>query len=422
VVEGTTVTDLSLLTEGWEEFAPDAHGALDPQLFAVAPGTLELDQTSKPSYALSSVTQLSGHPTLSQNGRAVAMDPNQTVYFCDLTGASDFEDSDSCVSAGFVSRFGTARRETLTDRRARLPNVLRNYDEVLLHKGVFEDVDSSVDFYQVSFEGELPGSLSKHGIHGGLSDDGWQLNDPTQDFCELGIEAGDMVIIERFRLNSGDLATCAPWVSPSLVGPPAQRLEPLRYRVKSSHAHTLELEQDDRETYHQLGRTSGQEPPRPAAALAPPPPECVLPGFTYQVRVADDQWLVTSGSQGYRHWWTNVNGACTADKRRPSPTRAQLTKTYDDGRLQFRIDVPDNEEMCDGQPCNPYLIGAVLSFGFVRGGSEKRGQSTARFPSAMRWLGFDDRLYVLDATLGSVISVEGLDPARTDFYESGRLE
>ena len=134
-----------------------------------------------------------------------------------------------------------------------------------------------------------------------------------------------MVLIERFRLNGGDLIECAPWVSPSLLGPPAQRLEPLRYKVAKVHAHALELLVDDRTTYHQFGRTTSQGPPHPAPALAAPPLACVFPGFTYEIRVADDQWLVSSSSRGYQHWWSSIDGSCQADERLGKETNSRNT-------------------------------------------------------------------------------------------------
>ena len=413
----------SLADEAWESYAPNSMGALDPPVFSYSPGQISFSETGSYHYALSSMPQLSGYPSLTENGRSVVMEPNSTVFLCDLSRTVPEDVTDfACSPAGFVSNFGVLQRENLIDRRERLPSVMRTYDEVILASNYFEKLDQDVDFYSVAYEGLLPNSRSKHGIHGGIEADSWTLNDPTKDFCELGVESGDIVLVERFRLNGGTLSECGPWVSPSLIGPPAQRLEPLRYKVKSVAAHSLHLEQDDRTTYHQLGRTAAQGAPRPAPALGAPPLECVLPGFTYQIRVRDDEWLVTSGSKGYQHWWTEENGSCRKDIRRPSPSRANLDTTFDDGRVQFRLSTPISTALCDGSPCKPYLIKSIVSFGVVGGGGSKLGQSTAIFPSSMKWLPFDDRLYVLDATIGTVITVEGLDIERRNFFESGRLQ
>ena len=97
-------------SEDWVDFTPDAHGAFDPQLFVKTPGILNFQQTSAAQYALSSVHQLSGHPALSQNGRALVMDPQETVYFCDLSLPDDSPAQESCVPAGFISSFGGERR------------------------------------------------------------------------------------------------------------------------------------------------------------------------------------------------------------------------------------------------------------------------------------------------------------------------
>lgn len=420
-------SNLELDAEGWTTFEPVNLGNQDPQLFEFMPGAPRLVQSGDYTNALGSQIQLTGHPTLTQSGRSVTMDPTDTVFFCNLfdqptTAEGDQTNISSCEPAGFVSSFGSLRRESVTDRRDRLPSVLRGYDEVVVAPTYFEDLEQSLDFYRIEYEGTLPSSTSKHGLHGGLTDNGWTLNDPTQDFCTIGVQAGDMVLIERFRLNGGDLIECAPWVSPSLLGPPAQRLEPLRYKVAKVHAHALELLVDDRTTYHQFGRTTSQGPPHPAPALAAPPLACVFPGFTYEIRVADDQWLVSSSSRGYQHWWSSIDGSCQSDDRLTAPTRTTIDDIYSDGYVRFQISVPKFDELCDGMPCKPYLLDSTLTFSIIDGGTEKEGISSAVFASSMEWLPFDDRLYVLDATIGTVISVEGLDLERTLFFESGRLQ
>ena len=111
-----------------------------------------------------------------------------------------------------------------------------------------------------------------------------------------------------------------------------------------------------------------------------------------------------------------------SDQRGSKPSRATLNEVFEDSRVKFQLSVPVIEEECDGAPCKPYLINSVVGFGMVKGGSEKRGQASAVFPSMMRWLGFDDRLYMLDASVGTVISVEGLELSRPAIFETTRLE
>ena len=63
---------------------------------------------------------------------------------------------------------GALRREALSDRRERLPSVLRSYDEIVVEPNYFDDLDQSLDFYRIEYEGALPNSNSKHGFHGGF--------------------------------------------------------------------------------------------------------------------------------------------------------------------------------------------------------------------------------------------------------------
>ena len=127
--------------------------------------------------------------------------------------------------------------------------------------------------YTLKFEGTLPGTTSRFGIHAGSQADGWLLADPKANFCEDGVEIGDIVIVEQFRLRpAGPLTACSQWITPDTTGHPQQRLEPLRYRVKNVGIRTLVLEQDQRGNLRasRKKRYATAPPARTCAAAAAP--------------------------------------------------------------------------------------------------------------------------------------------------------
>ena len=252
---------------------------------------------------------------------------------------------------------------------------LLNFTEVRPLTRSQTEPDISSITYTLKFEGTLPGTTSRFGIHtAGSQADSWLLADPKANFCEDGVEIGDIVIIEQFRLRpAGSLTACSQWITPDTTGHPQQRLEPLRYRVKNVGIRTLVLEQDQRETYGQVARSATQPRPQPAPALPPPPQECVEDGFTYRVRTADNEWLLETDSGGYRHPWVDDGDQCHADQRNPFRGRFIFGDTVNDGIVEFRLQSPDLEAQCDDSSCKPYLIDSSFSFTVSKGNAEKGG-------------------------------------------------
>jgi hypothetical protein len=400
-------------------------GANDPAMYVRAASVGEYEEVGRDLTSASATTQLTGAPTYSVDGRAQAFDPNGSLFFCDLDPSIDDAGSGSaaCVPAGYLEEFGSFRRLSLSERDAMHPATLTSFDEIQLAQDYFSELDRTTDFYTLKFEGTLPASRSKHGRYAGLTDGGWLLADPKVNFCDTGVQIGDVVLIDRLRVRSdASNADCAPWTTPDLDGPPEQRLEPLRYRVAGVGVRSLSLAQDSRTTYHQLPRTATQDSPHPAVALGPPPPECVSDGFTYEVRVADDFWLVESGARGYQHPWRSDGASCRVDGRDRAASRFQIGDVYDDGLVRFSLGQPSSVEMCDGEPCRTYMIGTVISFGVSNRALGKPGGITIGAVSDMAWSVFDDRLYVLDVAGQTVIQVGGLSSASLRYIETNRLQ
>ena len=269
----------------------------------------------------------------------------------------------------------------------------------------------------------MPGTRSKFGVHAGILGDSWLLSDPKANFCESGVEVGDIVVIEQFRQPSTNASlTCSEWVTIDTSGHPQERLEPLRYKVREVSVRTLTLEQDLRFTYGQVSRSATQPRPKPAPSLPPPPQECVDNGFTYRVRVADEQWLLETENDAYRHPWVLDGDRCRVDGRAQFRGRFNLGETVDDGAATFRLNAPELEALCENAPCKPYLINSSFVFTISRQTGNKAGGVTLGAASAMSWSPFDDRLYVLDAAAQTVIQMGGLDDKSSRYFETNRLE
>ena len=251
----------------WFETPILFKGANDPALFVRAANVGPYEKVGAQLTAASATTQLTGTPTYSVGGRAQAFDPKTSLFFCAPDSLSTEEDPtvEPCVPAGYSEEFGGFRRLSLSEKDALHPESLTSFDEISLAQDYFSVVDRNTDFYTLSFEGVLPTSRSKHGRHGGADDAGWLLADPKANFCDTGVQVGDIVLIDRFRVRSdASITDCAPWTTPDLDGPPDQRLEPLRYRVANVGLRSLRLSQDTRTSFHQLPRTASQDSPHPA--------------------------------------------------------------------------------------------------------------------------------------------------------------
>lgn len=409
----------------WFETPVVLKGTSDPALFVVGDGVGDYAEVGRRLTSALATTQLTGVPNYSIDGRNQTFDPNASVFFCDLGTRLQDEETPAvtCAPAGYLEEFGGYRRMSLTERDTLYPASLTSFDEVELAQDYFRGLDRTSDFYTLVFEGTLPASRSKHGIHGGQSDDGWRLVDPKANFCETGVQVGDVVLIDGFRLRDGaSIADCAQWITPALDGPPDQRLEPLRYRVAGVGVRGLELIQDERTTYHQLPRSVTQDAPHPADALGAPPIECVVDGFTYEVRVQDNFWLVESGARGYQHPWRKDGDQCRVDSRDKAASRLELGQVFDDGLVRFSLGQPVSLQECDGAPCQPYMIGSVLSFGVINRDVGKTGGVSLGAASDMVWSAFDDRLYVLDVAGQTVIQIGGLSSEASRYFETNRLE
>ena len=141
--------------------------------------------------------------------------------------------------------------------------------------------DARAESWTLDYEGVLPDSRGRRGV---LDPDGGDLVDPTADFCELGVQVGDWLILDVPALEDD----CVPlsgrsWQAPiTAVG---------RDRLRVDLAALAPAEGD--------------------APTTPPTFEgrCGRSGLVYEVRVAD-AFLVLGGRTGVLHGATSAGGRC----------------------------------------------------------------------------------------------------------------
>ena len=245
------------------------------------------------------------------------------------------DDLGSCLLVGY-DRSGLSERPE--DQALRRPSEIDVYEGVT----VTEERSSRMISGRivVSYEGELPNSRSRSGYFLDRGENEWTFADYEADFCEIGVEPGDLWVADRFIPFNQDVADdpeCAPFLNIAV----GAGVDPLRYRVVSVSAHQLTLTIDQRESYApQLDLLGSSRLPKIASAPEIPPYQCVAKAIPYSIRLGQDQWLVTSDQVGYRHAWVEQAGQCVQSPRRVAERRqgrATLGEVYQDEWLRFRL-------------------------------------------------------------------------------------
>lgn len=283
--------------------------------------------------------------------------------------------------------------------------------------------------FAIAYEGALPGTESFTGRHGGpvevTVDDpvsastpvvaGWELIDYDRDFCRVGVEAGDLVVIDRVAplASASNDPACDPFVATNDNVAPDQRREPLRYRVAEVTPFRLVLRPDgtsraDRTAYDDmLPRDDRLPQPRLAPPLPSPPAQCAAQLTAYRVRVADE-WIIVGGETGYRHPWVRDGGTCAIDPQRAARhSRVKLGLPFQNEWFRFRL---GDTRQSDG--VDPYMIDAEYRFRVDNGHATSGLTGAIVVPQGMKWLPNNDRLYIVDGGQRTVIEIGGLDVYR----------
>ena len=90
-------------------------------------------------------------------------------------------------------------------------------------------------------------------------------------------------------------------------------------------------------------------------------------------------------------------------------------QTFENEWFRFKLGFHKESLDCEGlddqasDGCFPYMIGSSFEFSTINGSLFRRLSNVASVPKEMRWLGNDDRLYVVDEQLRTVIELVGFD-------------
>jgi len=260
----------------------------------------------------------------------------------DGDGFVDCADPDCGTKAPCACADGTAHANPYAPA---LPDETRTYygvrfrDDVRLQLG---------ETWTVRYEGVLPGTARTTGR---LLDAAGTFHDPDVDWCALGVEPGDLLVVK---------AREGCWQCGDFVG------ERFEWRIAELRADTLLLEGPGRS----LGARS-RDPNAPtvclrAAGVTPegdpdadftlppvvtladdvplPTPACFAGALDYEIR-APERYLVTGSVTGYLHDWRNDGGRCVrrTDSDERFRGRAEETPanggqggcTYDEAGTEF---------------------------------------------------------------------------------------
>ena len=431
------------------------RGQLDRRVVLLDRYEIFHDETNQRSFALERTNRVFGTPDYSYgaDGARVPFDPERHPTFCVLDSASaplPSEGSPGDVGppdAGISEIFGDCVPVEPTATRADNDRLVVPSRERTRHRvGLYDGIDVVAESpevipageHSIVFEGVLPGSASRSGQFGARSPDdeyAWSLLDYDRDFCAVGVQPNDILLVDRLVPSGSSNVTddetedlCADLRARASV-------TPIRYRVASTSAHALELVRDDRENYaSQMPPEVGGVLPQIREAPLAPRYECASQFISYKIRVQNDQWLLLGPGNRYRHPWINRNGQCEEYARYSEEGRVGrvgLGEVFENEWFKFRLgflQYRDRESgdviagVADGRTPNlvrsafgtgndPRVDTARFRFSVDDGESTRRLDGVSILPRELRWLPFDDHLYIVDSARGTIIEVAGLSPS-----------
>lgn len=427
-----------------------------PQVFLDVPYQRLNARRNKYKEARNQSNRVDLAPQLRINNVNQTLNVNRHAGLCDLTmlegsatGAGDVvsgdveneatdnattaqEESASCtlaLSAG-EPEDSALNNEPLSGEALTRAATLNPYPGVVVNEERYDRVISGR--VRVTYEGALPGSLGASGIHlgsatssdaseddsDGSGESGWLFADYEADFCELGVEVGDLVVIDRMYPLSDALndPECTPFSTRS----PNEGIDPLRYRVSATAQHELTLVPDERESYApQLDLLGSTRLPKLAVAPEAPPRKCAAAApMRYEIRVGSDQWLVDTEALGYQHPWVSDHGRCVRAASRVLERRlgrATLGTRFENQWFSFQLGYQSaTEGSSEGIPSGslPFMIGASLEFSITRGALYTSSQSAGVSPQSMRWVPGLDRLFIVDSASQQITEYRDVNPHR----------
>jgi hypothetical protein len=367
---------------------------------------------------------LQGGASLYFDTEPARFDPDRHPFLCRTEPASVLEETDetapaACIPVGYESDGG---REPTTETEERTRFRVDLWEGVVVTE---EDPDViGGGTFEIAYEGLLPRSDSRTGQFGGVdadNDTDWTLLDYESDFCSVGVEVGDVLLVERFIHPENTLCDVYDDRFQDLTARGERYREPLAYRVKSVFQHRIELTEEDRLGFPaQVTRSEQLDFPVFHETPAPrPTAECASSFIFYSLRAKNDDWLITREGS-YRHPIVNRGGACEVDDGRVAAGRVwrtRLGELFENEWFRFRLGHlaadPEDDDAA-GVPADalPHMVDARIEFTLQVGAFYSRIADVATLPRSFQWLSADDRLYVVDSAVGTVTIVDGLDTHR----------
>ena len=391
-------------------------GRGDLQVYVEGGYPLILKEWNSYREAYTQANRVVNTPSLSFSDISAQLNPERHVGFCrsDHAERATEEMIDpldaSCV---LIGDHPDSRPESETERLERLSAHLEGYEGVTVIQSNPNRVAGGR--YHVSYEGEIPNTSSRSGYMFSGDETQWSVVDYSQDYCARGVEVGDLFVADRFY-PLDEVAARSEKCAPYLTRSPTEGADPLRYRVSEVTPHRLTLTVDTRESYEpMLPPRSESTLPKLAQPRLPPPYECVAQAFSYTLKGAEGQWVVSTDALGFRHPWINRGGECVRDVTRAARGqvgRFRLGETYRNEWVRFTLGFRRDLLSFSGIPEGklPFMIGAHFEFIVSRGLATTTAASGAVLPTQLRWLPEIDRLYVLDTAFERVLEYSGVDP------------
>jgi hypothetical protein len=354
------------------------------------------------------LNQLSVAPILLKDGNVISYDPNYHTNFCQLSV------DDTCLIVGYSA---DGNLEFASEKKARTIAKTNTYEEILIKEQ--NPLRLLAGDYTLSFEGRISNASSNSGQWTAIAQDRWYLNDDQVDFCQIGVEVGDLWVADAFYpldQASAKAQECLPFLNlPVDIG-----LFPLRYRVLAVHAHGLELGVDDQSTYeNQLPPNQFNQFPKIATAPQIPAFRCVAQNISYHIKAGKDQWLLSHSQIGYIHPWLNVAGQCQQDPValiQKKQSRARFGQMFENQWFKFKLGAwfqnPALANTMQGitPSTQPYMLGMSWSWRVLNGLQYRETNTNISHLQNIKWLANLDRLYLSDALFQNITELVNLNP------------
>ncbi len=294
---------------------------------------------------------------------------------------------------------GVCGPEFCEDRRDPADAVVDDFGITMRHELEDERTDSlwrtTNERWDVVFEGPLPGSTRSRGR---VEEEGGDaLIDERTDFCRLGVEPGDSVVILQDPLLPEEMAPGCDEVDCS-----GQLLGDDDFGVEATVA------------------PGGVSSTRLDVLDWPEDAACCFGEFTrYQVRLPAGNWIVVGTDTGYLHPWTSRDGACEIDSEIVDidpdldgvqhflSGRVATSERFENPYLSFTI-LPGDETLGPNSDAQPQRDDAYSfdTAGSYAGLAIPGGSMIGEIIQAP----VGDRLYVVDSARGVIeVSLATLD-------------